>query len=309
MKEGPRRTIGSLSFPGAKVIGADELRRIAKLAEGKPYVPGRDAEAAGEIRKAYSRRGYDEATVTPRPGAPDDEGRVPLAFEIVEGTAYRLGEITVRGNTKTTTRKILSIGDERPGKPLDSVQLAEHQSHLSRLGVFDTVSVTSAPVPGSSPPEKSVLVDVVERSTRYVEYGLDINTQRGLELAGTLGERNLFGNATNGSLLGPRRQEAAELRPRDRPAVPLRDPPLQHGEGDVHLGHDLRRLLPADDRGPGRALVGVRPEAHRDARLQDRGAAAPRRPAGRRGGAPSRHRDGSGPSRRASRSTSATTRS
>ena len=209
VKEGPLRTIGTLSFPGAKVIDADELRRIAKLKEGRPYVPGRDAEAAGEIRRAYSRRGYDEATVTPRPGAPDEKGRVPLAFEIAEGTAYRLGTITVRGNTKTTTRKILSIGDERPGKPLDGIQLAEHQSHLSRLGVFDTVSVTSAPVPGSSPPEKSVLVAVVERSTRYVEYGLDINTQRGLELAGTVGERNLFGNATNGAfsaLVGKKRQ-------------------------------------------------------------------------------------------------------
>ena len=209
VKEGPRRTIGSLSFPGAKVIGAKELRRITKLAEGKPYVPSRDAEAAGEIRKAYSRRGYDEATVTPRPGTPDERGRVLLAFEIAEGTAYRLGAITVRGNTKTTARKILSIGDERPGKPLDSVQLAEHQSHLSRLGVFDTVSVTSSPVPGSSPPEKSVLVQVVERSTRYVEYGFDINTQRGLELAGTLGERNLFGNALNGAvsaLVGKKRQ-------------------------------------------------------------------------------------------------------
>ncbi|MRR12692.1 hypothetical protein EG835_09600, partial [bacterium] len=207
--EGPRRTIGSVTFPGASVIGASELRRIAKLVEGKPYVPSRDAEAAGEIRKAYSRRGYDEATVTPRPGTPDGEGRVPLAFEIAEGTAYRLGSITVRGNTKTTTRKILSLGDERPGKPLDSVQLAEHQSHLSRLGVFDTVSVTGSPVPGSSPPEKSVLVEVVERSTRYAEYGFDINTQRGLELAGTLGERNLFGNALYGAvsvLVGKKRQ-------------------------------------------------------------------------------------------------------
>ena len=209
VNEGPRRIVGSLSFPGARVIGAAELKRVGKLAEGKPYWPGRDAEAAEAIRKAYARRGYDEATVTPRPGTPDAEGRVPLAFEIAEGAAYRLGAVTVRGNHKTSTRKILSIGDERPGKPLDSIQLAEHQSHLSRLGVFDTVSVTSAPVPGSSPPEKSVLVEVVERSTRYVEYGLDVNTQRGIELAGTLGERNLFGYATNGAvsaLVGTKRQ-------------------------------------------------------------------------------------------------------
>jgi outer membrane protein insertion porin family len=47
---------------------------------------------------------------------------------------------------------------------------------------------------------KSVLVEVVDRPTRYVEYGLDLNTQRGLEVAGTLGERNLFGYAVNASL-------------------------------------------------------------------------------------------------------------
>jgi outer membrane protein insertion porin family len=209
VKEGPRRTIGKVSFPSATVIAEEELKRIAKLAEGKPYWPGRDAEAAEAIRKAYARRGYDEATVTPRPGAPDAEGRVPLAFDISEGSAYLLRDVTVKGNHKTSTRRIRSIGAERPGKPLDSLQLAEHQSQLSRLGVFDSVSVTSAPVPGSSPAEKSVLVEVVERSTRYAEYGLDLNTQRGVEVAGTLGERDLFGNAVNGSvsvLVGKKRQ-------------------------------------------------------------------------------------------------------
>lgn len=209
VEEGTRRTIGRLSFPGATAIAAEELRKAAKLSEGQPYDPGRDADAAEEIRKAYARRGYDETVVTPRAGAPDPEGRVALAFEVAEGKAYRLGGISVSGNYKTKARRILSLGDEEPGRPLDGAQLAEHQTRLSRLGVFDTVSVTSAPVPGSAPPEKSVVVEVVERSTRYVEYGLDLNTQRGLEVAVTLGERNLFGNAINGSvsaLAGKERQ-------------------------------------------------------------------------------------------------------
>ena len=209
MSEGPRRTIGPLSFPGATALGADELRRLTKLSEGQPHWPERDAEAAEAVKKAYAEHGYDEAVVTPRPGAPDAEGRVPLDFEVAEGTVYRLGEVTVRGNTKTKRKRILSLGDERRGRPLDSGQLADHQARLSRLGVFDTVSVTSAPVPGSNPPEKSVLVEVVDRPTRYVEYGLDLNTDRGFELAETLGERNLFGNAVSGSLsalVGKQRQ-------------------------------------------------------------------------------------------------------
>jgi len=207
--EGTRRTIGSLSFPGAKAVAAADLRRVTKLAEGQPYWTERDEEAAEALRKEYARRGYDEAKVTVRTGEPDAEGRVAVALEVSEGTLYRLGEVWVRGNYKTRARRILSLGDEKPGRPLDSGQLAEHQSRLSRLGVFDTVSVTSAPLPGSEPPAKSVVVEVVERSTRYVEWGADINTQRGLELAGTIGERNLFGNAVNGSfsaLAGKKRQ-------------------------------------------------------------------------------------------------------
>ena len=198
--EGPRRTIGELTFPGATAFGSDDLRRVTKLSEGQPWWPEREVEAAGALKRAYARRGFDEAVVTPHPGTPDAEGRIPLAFEVAEGSAYRLGEVTVRGNTKTKRKRILSLGDERPGRPLDSGQLAEHQARLSRLGVFDTVSITSAPVPGSDPPEKSVLVEVVDRPTRYVEYGLDLNTGRGLEVAVTVGERNLFGNAVNGSL-------------------------------------------------------------------------------------------------------------
>ena len=198
--EGLRRTIGTLEFPGAAAIPAAELRKIVKLEPGRPYWPGGDEGAAEALEKAYSRRGYDDATVTPRAGEPDREGRVALAFEVSEGPSYVLGDVTVRGNHKTRTGRILSLGDERRGRPLDVVQLAEHQTRLSRLGVFDTVSITSRPVPGSAPPSKSVLVDVVERSTRYVEWGLDLNTQRGLEVATTIGERNLFGQAMSGSL-------------------------------------------------------------------------------------------------------------
>lgn len=209
VEEGLRRTIGSLSFPGATAIGPRELREITGLSEGSLYDAARDAEAAGALRTAWARRGYDEAVVTPRAEGPDDGGRMALAFEVDEGKAYLLGEISVAGNYKTRARRILSLGDGEPGRPLDAVQLAEHQTRLSRLGVFDTVSVTSAPVPGSDPAAKSVVVEVVERSTRYVEYGLDLNTQRGLEVAATFGERNLFGYATSGSvsaLAGKKRQ-------------------------------------------------------------------------------------------------------
>ena len=57
VEEGQRRTIGELTFPGAAVIGADELRKLAKLTEGKPYSPERDAEAAAALQRVPAGQG------------------------------------------------------------------------------------------------------------------------------------------------------------------------------------------------------------------------------------------------------------
>ncbi len=314
VREGRRRTIGSLD--ASRGLGDRRGRAQAGIAKpeggqalrGPAATPRRRRPSAS---RAYARRGYDEADGDAPPrrrrtrrGGSRSRSRSPRGASTGSERGHRSGE-QQDDHEARSSRSATSA----PAGLSTASKLAEHQSHLSRLGVFDTVTVTAVPVPGANPPEKSVLVAVVERSTRYVEYGLDMNTQRGLELAGTLGERNLFGKATNGSLLGAGRKEPAELRPRDRPAGPLRDPALQLGQGDVHLGHDLRRLLPPDDRGPGRPLVGVRPEAPRDA-LSTRSRSSCPSTSSRtstRSSFPTARR--SDPSRRASPSTSATTRS
>jgi outer membrane protein insertion porin family len=101
------------------------------------------------------------------------------------------------------------MGTEKRGRPLDPEKLALHQTRLSALGVFDSVAVRAEQVEGAIPPEKAVMIEVKERPTGYYEWGVDLNTQRGLELAGLVGERDLFGLAVTGSvsaLVGKERQ-------------------------------------------------------------------------------------------------------
>jgi outer membrane protein insertion porin family len=111
-----------------------------------------------------------------------------------------MGTSIVSGNFKTRAGRILVMGDQKKGKPVDPQKLGKHQSRLSTLGIFDAISVKTVDVPGSDPPEKTCLIRVTERQTGFVEYGLDINTDRGIEVAGAIGERNLFGRAVSGSL-------------------------------------------------------------------------------------------------------------
>lgn len=210
--EGPRRRISSLAFPGAAAVPEKRLRQIARLSDGSPYWVEGAEKAAERILTEYSRLGYDEAKVTPRWGAPDAEGGVPLRLEIAEGETHSLGPSIVRGNFKTRARRLLALGDEERGKPADAVALAEHQTRLSRLGLFDTVSVKAEKLPGGASGEKAVVVAVTERPTGYLEWGVDLNTDFGVELATTLGERNLFGQAVSGSvstILGTERQNVS----------------------------------------------------------------------------------------------------
>ncbi|MCG3191109.1 MAG: Outer membrane protein assembly factor BamA [Thermoanaerobaculia bacterium] len=208
IEEGDRQVIGTLAFPGATVISEAALRKLTKLAEGKPYWPGEAEEAAAAVRKAYAALGYVSATVTPKAEG-GEKGGVALAFEVLEGTRFLLTRSIVRNNFKTGAGRILSEGDEKRGNPIDPAKVADHQTRLSASGLFDSATVRTEDVPGADPPQKIAVIEVAERPTAFVEYGLDINTQRGIEVAGTLGERNLFGRGLLGSvsvLAGTERQ-------------------------------------------------------------------------------------------------------
>lgn len=206
--EGPRQLLSSVGFPGASTIPEEELLRVAGVAAGAPYWPAGAARVAEALKTAYALRGYDEATVTPRAVAGAD-GKVALAFEVAEGEASRLGSTVVSGGFKTRASVAFAQRDAGRGDPLDPAALANLQTRLANLGVFDSVAVRSVADPLAAPGEKAAVVEVTERPTGYTEYGVDLNTQRGVELAGTLGEKDLFGRAITGSvstLLGKERQ-------------------------------------------------------------------------------------------------------
>jgi outer membrane protein insertion porin family len=209
IEAGKRRTVASVSFPGAASIDEKQLKKLVKIAPGAPWWPVGANAAAEAIRRAYGAKGFDAATVTVRAGAEESDGRVPVAFEVVEGASFLLGPSIVKGNFKTKAGRIVAMGTEKRGRPLDPERLALHQTRLSALGVFDSVAVRAEEVEGASPPEKAAVIEVKERPTGYYEWGADLNTQRGLELAGLVGERDLFGMAVNGSvsvLAGKERQ-------------------------------------------------------------------------------------------------------
>jgi outer membrane protein assembly complex protein YaeT len=199
IREGPRRRIAAVSFTGVTRFPESELRRITGLEPGVPYHRRRLDEGLAALRKAYWELGYTEVRIEPRLRRAEGED-VALSIAVTEGPAFRLAGAVVQGNFKTSAGTILAQEPLRPGEPFDYAPLARLQQRLIELEIFDSVRVSQMEHPQSDPPARSALIKVSERRTGYLEAGLDLNTQRGLELQAALGDSNLLGRAVDASL-------------------------------------------------------------------------------------------------------------
>ena len=208
IEKGPLKTVSDIVFSGNNLFSGSELLLYSGLKVNSPYVAVTINNAMVKIRKKYWSRGYSDMSIQPKV---EESGldTYRLNVEIKEGPAYRTGPILVKGNYKTKTPIILDILPVVRDDPFDFIPLAETQLDLYKLNVFQSVTIRPVDSPELGKSIKTIVLDVKERSTGYFEFGLDVNTERGVELAGELGEKDLFGRALQASLstlLGFQRQ-------------------------------------------------------------------------------------------------------
>src|SRR5262249_55530741 len=99
-----------------------------------------------EIKKAYDALGYIrfDCDVSPEwkdplPGS--DDGIADLTFTMVEGVPYTIRKIAITGNTVTTDDALLKVFAIISGAPCSHEALFKGNKRLSKLDLFDDVSV------------------------------------------------------------------------------------------------------------------------------------------------------------------------
>jgi len=201
IEEGIRWINRVVWFDGVSWFTSEELRRLANLPMNRRYRWAEVENAARIIKEAYWAKGFSDVTVTPAVDH-DGEGNVEITYDITEGTKYMLGANIISGNYKTSASTVLRLQPIPSGKPFDLKPVAELQQDLYDLDVFDSVTLRTIERPNLVPPEKSIVIDVSEARTGVMEFGLDLNTDRGFELAGKIGDRNLAGRALGATAYG-----------------------------------------------------------------------------------------------------------
>ncbi|MFW6154704.1 MAG: outer membrane protein assembly factor BamA [Planctomycetota bacterium] len=198
--EGPRYEVGAIRIEG------NEVYSDAELIDRLDMVPGEDVTALARrrdvetLRDAHGRIGYIDVAVDDRvvylppgaaapPAAPEDaEGPwVAMHYRIEEGKPYRLGRVTIRGNTVTKDRVIRRQLTLLPGQWFDLTAVEESRRRLRDSRLFSEVEI--APY-GDEPRVRNALVSVEEGKTAELMFGAGYSTNDGVLFNISFAQRN-----------------------------------------------------------------------------------------------------------------------
>lgn len=221
--EGPRSTVGQVTFSGNALFSDEELTSEANLVRGSPYNPTMIEEGRRRVQRRYEAIGYifarveDEQTGCDKSCQEESErcrskggtapvcalaqrvcrGRclgapvVDVAFRVREGERVYVSRLTLKGNVKTHDDVIYDVLKIGPGDIYSQKKIAESQQALFDLGLFSTVSIE----PENSKVErrKALLVNLRERNPGAVEMGAGFSSYDGPRGFMNFSYANLFG--------------------------------------------------------------------------------------------------------------------
>lgn len=119
-----RALYGGVQFVGNTLIDDSKLRKKVDLSVNRAIDDGALETARSEIQDMYRKKGFSEATVTYRIGAPSAEGYSDVIFTIDEGTQGVLRNVEFVGNTAFPSSRLREEMTQKERGPF-SVLLAE----------------------------------------------------------------------------------------------------------------------------------------------------------------------------------------
>ncbi|MEE8156198.1 MAG: outer membrane protein assembly factor BamA [Phycisphaerales bacterium] len=181
-----------------RVFSTEQLTALLQIKPGDVYSQDKIRKSIRVVRDAYAKLGY----LLSMPGQPSRSGMgridsisqrtpdgpvVDLVLIIDESTPWKVGNVDIQGDTLTRDKVIRRhVRGIRPGRPLDVTEVDKAIERLRRTRLFNDVHITVQDPDPSNPGYRDVLVDVKERNTGSVGFGVAVGSD-----AGVFGELSL----------------------------------------------------------------------------------------------------------------------
>lgn len=172
--EGKRYKVNKIKFGPTSVFSASELVPALSMYDGDSYSGQKVSDDVTMIRRYYGSRGYADAAVIPdiQEVGTDSNGYglIDIVYKINEGTPYRVGNISITGNTKSKDYVIRRELPLQSNDPLNAVDLETAQKRLTNLGYYEMVDVSQ--VSSNRPGYRDVNIEVAEKRTGSLNVGV-----------------------------------------------------------------------------------------------------------------------------------------
>jgi outer membrane protein insertion porin family len=200
--EGDRYKFGESTIKSSlKDFNADELKPIIVSEPGQWYNGDEVESTVQHLTDALGSRGYAFVEVRPQVKRNRETKTVEITYDIQEGPRVYVERIEITGNVRTLDKVVRREFTLVEGDAFNTAKLRRSQQRLKDLDFFEKVDVTN--VPSESAPDRTIIkVDLREKSTGELTFGVGWSSSAGPLIETSLRERNLLGRGQDMRLSG-----------------------------------------------------------------------------------------------------------
>ncbi|NLY65681.1 MAG: outer membrane protein assembly factor BamA [Alcaligenaceae bacterium] len=194
--EGEPYTLRKVQLAGDLLDLNTELEALVTPKSGEVFSATKARDTVNAIKTRLGELGYAFATVTPNPVPNPETHEADLTFFVDPGKRVYVRRIDIGGNVRTRDQVIRREMRQQEAAWYDAGQLATSQERIDRLGYFNEVQVSQAPVSGTDD-QVDIIVDVKEKPTGMINLGVGYGSTDKLSFTGGISQENIFGSGTD----------------------------------------------------------------------------------------------------------------
>ncbi len=209
VQEGERYKFGEIRVRSSLTdLPSTDLHPYVVTFTGERYNADKVETTIQDLVDAVGNLGYAFVEVNPVIRRNVEARTIDVTYDVAQGPRVYVERINIDGNLRTLDRVIRREIKLAEGDAFSTAKLRRSEQRIRNLDFFETVEITTEQ--GSAPDQAVINVEVAEKSTGELTFGLGFSTFDGPLGDVQLRERNLLGKGQDliiGTTLSGRRQE------------------------------------------------------------------------------------------------------
>lgn len=202
VEEGDRYKFGPAEIKSAiKDVKPEDLKPLLTSEEGAWYNADQVEDIVQNLTDSVGTKGYAFVDVKPQVTRDRENKQINITYDIQEGPRVYVERIDITGNVRTLDKVIRREFKLVEGDAFNTAKLRRSRQRIKDLNFFEKAEITN--VPSETAPDRTVIkVDVQEKSTGELSFGVGWSTVAGPLIEATMRERNLLGKGQDVRISG-----------------------------------------------------------------------------------------------------------